>query len=66
MPDFCLLIAKVPGVGRHVSGRAILEEATRVRHQRKTSERFPEACSRITSGLPDNSGVDGTRRVCQY
>ncbi len=39
---------------RQFSGWATLEEAERVRHERKPSERFPGACSQITSGLPTN------------
>src|SRR5260221_6571896 len=55
-------------IGRQFSGRATLEEAERVRHERKPSERFPGACLRITNGMvrrlyqAGSLGIRGERR----
>jgi hypothetical protein len=49
--------------GRQFSGRATLEEAEPVGHERKPSEQFPGACLKITSGLPTILQVDGDNRV---
>ena len=46
-------------LGRQFSGGAPLEEAERVRHERKPSERFPGACLTITSGLPTSCELIG-------
>jgi hypothetical protein len=51
MHDFCSLVPNVQSVSRQFSSWAT-EEAERVRHERKPSERFPGACLRIISGLP--------------
>ena len=67
IPDFYSLIPKVPSAGRQFSGRTSLEEAERIRRERKTSERFPGACSRIASGLPTKQepSWDGSKQKCQ-
>jgi hypothetical protein len=52
-------VIQCASAGRQFSGRATLEEAERVRHERKPSERFPGACLRITSGLPSTGKLSG-------
>ena len=52
-------VIQCASAGRQFSGRATLEEAERVRHERKPSERFPAACLRIASGLSITGKLSG-------
>ena len=64
--DLCSLIPDVPSVGRQFSGRATVEEALRVNHERKPSGRFSGACFADHFQIADNSGIDGDKPISHY